>query len=248
MDGADAAVRRIEPGDDAGLREFVDVVNAVTPESPTSIAEIRWSDDLYPGGTRFIGALDGRTVAAASVGRIYMYEATFPRLWIGLHVLPDARRRGLGTALWSACSAVARELGKTGLQTGRLRTPPGRHRVPRAPRVQGHRAREDGPARPAGPRDAGRGAAGRDRPDDPGRATRRSRPGCTRSLSRRMPTSPATTSPSSPAHSTSSPPATCAGTGSRRMPSGRARHGPARSSAGRRLMFVPGSTTSPGTT
>ena len=56
-------------------------------------------------------------MAAASVGRIYMYEATFERYWFGLHVLPDARRHGLGTGLWGACSAVARRQGKTGLQT-----------------------------------------------------------------------------------------------------------------------------------
>ena len=46
-----------------------------------------------------------------------MYEASFERLWVGFHVVPRARRRGLGTALWAACSAIAREQGKTGLQT-----------------------------------------------------------------------------------------------------------------------------------
>ena len=110
-------VHELDAAVDDELRAFVEITNAVTPESPTSIAEIRWSDDLYPGGARFLGTLDGRSVAAASVGRIYMYEATFPRLWFGLHVLPDARRHGLGTGLWGACSAVARQQGKTGLQT-----------------------------------------------------------------------------------------------------------------------------------
>ena len=82
-----------------------------------SLAEVAWSDALYPGSARFLASLDGRVVGAASVGRIYMYEPTFERLWFGIHVLPDARRHGLGGALWAACSAVAREQGKTGLQT-----------------------------------------------------------------------------------------------------------------------------------
>ncbi len=115
--GADPGVRRIEAGDDAGLRAFVDIVNAVTPESPTSLEDIAWSDRTYPGGVRFLGSVDGRPVGAASVGRIYMYEPGFERYWFGVQVLPDARRIGLGTRLLVACSAVARDAGKTGLET-----------------------------------------------------------------------------------------------------------------------------------
>lgn len=103
-------------GDEAELRAFVDIVNAVSPESPSSIDEVRWADRTYPGGVRFLALLDGRRVGAASVGRIYVHEASFPRLWLGIRVLADARRRGLGTALWTAVSEVARDVGKTGLQ------------------------------------------------------------------------------------------------------------------------------------
>ncbi len=110
-------VRRLDAGDDAGLRDFVAIVNAVTPEWPTSVEDQAWSDATYPGGTRFLGFLDGRPVAAASVGRIYMYEPTFERYWFGMQVLPEARRRGLGTGLWTACSRAASVAGKTGLQT-----------------------------------------------------------------------------------------------------------------------------------
>jgi hypothetical protein len=60
---------------------------------------------------------DGEPVGTGSVGRIYMYEASFERYWFGIEVLPDARRRGVGTALWAAVSDVARADGKTGLQT-----------------------------------------------------------------------------------------------------------------------------------
>jgi GNAT superfamily N-acetyltransferase len=109
-------VRRLDEDED-DLRAFVEITNAVTPEWPTSLDDQRWSDATYPGGVRFLGSLDGRTVAAASVGRIYMYEASFERSWFGIHVLPEARRHGLGTRLWGACSEVARAAGKTGLQT-----------------------------------------------------------------------------------------------------------------------------------
>lgn len=111
------SIRRLEPGDDEGLRAFVDIVNAVTPEWPTSVDEERWADATYPGGTRFVGLLGDAPVATGSVGRIYMYEPTFERYYFGITVLPAARRRGLGTQLWTACSAVARTAGKTGLQT-----------------------------------------------------------------------------------------------------------------------------------
>lgn len=36
--------------DEAGLRAFVEIVNAVTPEAPTSLADLRWADATYPGG------------------------------------------------------------------------------------------------------------------------------------------------------------------------------------------------------
>jgi GNAT superfamily N-acetyltransferase len=109
-------VRRLDEDED-DLRAFVEITNAVTPEWPTSVEEQRWSDATYPGGVRFLGTLDDRIVAAAAVGRIYMYEASFERAWFGIHVLADARRRGLGTRLWTACSEAARAVGKTGLQT-----------------------------------------------------------------------------------------------------------------------------------
>jgi GNAT superfamily N-acetyltransferase len=109
-------VVRLDAAGVAGRTTFVDIVNAVTPEIPTSLDELAWSDAAYPGGVRFLGLLDGRPAGAASVGRIYMYDASFERLWFDVHVLPHARRRGLGTSLWVAASAIAREAGKTGLQ------------------------------------------------------------------------------------------------------------------------------------
>ena len=97
----DAVIRRIADDDPAGRRAFVDIVNAVTPESPTTLAELDWADATYPGGARFLALDGGRAVACASVGRIYMYEAGFDHFWFGIQVLPELRRQGIGTRVVS---------------------------------------------------------------------------------------------------------------------------------------------------
>ena len=91
------------------------VVNATTPDDPTSVEEMRWSDATYPGIVRFIAEDSGRAVGAATVGRIYMYPPEFPALWGSVAVLPGWRRRGIGSALLRAISDHARSVGKTGL-------------------------------------------------------------------------------------------------------------------------------------
>jgi hypothetical protein len=54
-------IREAGPGD-VDLAAIVDVVNAVTPDDPTSIDELCWSDATYPGSVRFLAELDGRPV------------------------------------------------------------------------------------------------------------------------------------------------------------------------------------------
>ena len=44
-----------------------------------------------------------------------MFQPDFDAYWGDLHVLPDARRRGVGSALYAAISQVAHEAGKTHL-------------------------------------------------------------------------------------------------------------------------------------
>ncbi len=110
-------IRTLDPSHEEGLRAYVSIINAVTPESPTSVEEVRWADATYPGGVRFLAYLGGHAIGAASAGRIYVHEPSFERYWLSLHVRPDARRNGLGSALWAAASEVARRAGKTGLQT-----------------------------------------------------------------------------------------------------------------------------------
>ena len=109
---------RVRPAtdDDAEFAAIAALVSAVTPESPTSVEEMRWQDATYPGA-RFVAERDDRIVGAASTGRIYVYPPEFERYWCGLHVLPEHRRMGIGAALLGEVSTVARAAGKVGLQT-----------------------------------------------------------------------------------------------------------------------------------
>lgn len=103
----------VDAVDDADLEAIVRIVNAVTPEDSTSIDELRWADETYPGGVRFLAELDRQPVGAATVGRIYMHPPAFPAYWGTLAVLPDACRQGLGGELLTAISGEARKAGKT---------------------------------------------------------------------------------------------------------------------------------------
>jgi mycothiol synthase len=103
--------------DDAELAAIADLVNAVTPESPTSVEDLRWQIATYPDEARFVAENDGAMVGAATVGRIYIYPPEFERHWVSVRVLPAHRRQGIGTALLVAGSGYARTAGKIGFQT-----------------------------------------------------------------------------------------------------------------------------------
>jgi GNAT superfamily N-acetyltransferase len=111
-------VRRLAATDDDGRAAYIAIRNATTPDSPDSLENLRWAEAAYPGGALFLAeAGAGTPVGAASTGRIYMHGPEFERWWLGLWVVPGARRRGLGGALLGAASDAARAAGKTGFQT-----------------------------------------------------------------------------------------------------------------------------------
>ena len=112
-------IAAIDPGDDSGIEAYVAIRNATTPDSPDSAANVRWAEATYPGqGTTFLATdAAGTAVGAASAGRIWMHGPDYERWWLGLWVMPEARRRGVGTALFRACSDAARVAGKSGFQT-----------------------------------------------------------------------------------------------------------------------------------
>jgi mycothiol synthase len=107
-------IREIQD-EDADLETYKGIVNATTPDDPTSVDELRWSRAAYPGSSRFILESDGRAVATSSVGRIYVLPPEFDAFWATINVLQDARRRGFGTVLLETVSDRARAAGKVAL-------------------------------------------------------------------------------------------------------------------------------------
>ncbi len=95
-------IRRIGPGDDDALADYVRIRNTVAPESTDSLEQIAWQGKAYPGqGARFLALdADGNAVGTATTGRIWMYGPEFERYWLGIWVLPHARGLGLGSALY----------------------------------------------------------------------------------------------------------------------------------------------------
>ena len=131
-------IRRFDASDDAAVAAYVRVRNEVTPDSPMSAERVAWAEATYPGDAHLLlayrggGALGeaggeavggtgaealGEAVGAAVAGRIHMHGPGFPRYWLGLWVIPEARRAGTGSALLAVLSDATRAAGKTGFQT-----------------------------------------------------------------------------------------------------------------------------------
>jgi GNAT superfamily N-acetyltransferase len=98
---------------DDELAHIARIAAVVWPASPISVDEMRWQEQKYPGGRRFIAWLDGEPVGAGGAGRAYSFPPDFPGFWSNLSVLPEHRRQGIGSALLAAISDVARDAGKT---------------------------------------------------------------------------------------------------------------------------------------
>jgi GNAT superfamily N-acetyltransferase len=108
---------------DADLATLAALVDTITPDDSTSVSEMRWADETYPGNRRYLAEVDGQPVGCATIGRIYVYPPDHPDAFAYLAVLPAEQRRGIGEALLVALSDAARATGKTGLH---LRTSEGR--------------------------------------------------------------------------------------------------------------------------
>ena len=114
-----AAVRHIDAEDAVALEAYVRIRNQVAPENTDSLEHVRWEVTTYRGEiSHFLAeGADGRPVGTASTGRIWMHERRYERFWLGIWVVPEARNRGTGSALYAAISHVARAAGKTGFDT-----------------------------------------------------------------------------------------------------------------------------------
>ena len=101
------------------LAHLARLVCTVTPDFPTSVGEMRWGDDAYPGGRRFLAWLDGEPVGSGGVGRMYMYPPDYEGLWGSMVVLPQHRGKGVGSALLASMATATQDAGKT-LLLGRV--------------------------------------------------------------------------------------------------------------------------------
>jgi GNAT superfamily N-acetyltransferase len=104
-----------EVASEADLAVLAAVVNATTPDDPTSVTDMHWADETYPGNRRYLAEVGGQVVGVGTVERFHVYPPDHPDAFAYLAVVPEARRRGIGSALLVALSDGARAAGKTGL-------------------------------------------------------------------------------------------------------------------------------------
>ena len=100
---------------DADVADVLRITGIASPEDATSAEQLAWEDRTYPGGRRFLADLDGLAVGVGTVGRIYVHPPDYDAFWGTINVVPEARRRGVGTALLAANARVAAAAGKTHL-------------------------------------------------------------------------------------------------------------------------------------
>ena len=61
-----AAATIREVSSDADLATLAALVDVITPDDPTSVNEMRWADETYPGNRRFLAEVGGRPVGCAT--------------------------------------------------------------------------------------------------------------------------------------------------------------------------------------
>jgi len=102
-------------GCDADFSGYAEVWNAITPREPITVAETRRRLEAQPWRLLLVAEEEGRIVGTGFAGR----SDAAGRAFLAVRVLPDRRRRGIGTALYEACRPHAAELDATSI-SGRI--------------------------------------------------------------------------------------------------------------------------------
>jgi GNAT superfamily N-acetyltransferase len=97
---------------DAEIETLVAVHNAVHPNDLIGLAEMRSTESQVEEMVFLIAWEGDRAVAAGDTGLLFQQPEPFAHTW----VLPDERRRGIGTAMYSWISEYARSKGKDVLE------------------------------------------------------------------------------------------------------------------------------------
>jgi mycothiol synthase len=98
-------IRTVES--DADLDAYIGIWNAVTPDEPADLEQQRERRERDPQRLYLLAAWDGAVVAAGFAGR----SDSPGRGFLSPRVLPEARRRGIGTALLRELAAHLTALG-----------------------------------------------------------------------------------------------------------------------------------------
>jgi mycothiol synthase len=106
-------IRRVES--DADFAGYAAVWNAITPREPITVAETRRRLERQPWRLYLVGEHDGGIVGCGFAGR----SDSAGRAFVAVRVLPERRRRGLGSAIYEACHPHAAELDATTI-SGRI--------------------------------------------------------------------------------------------------------------------------------
>ncbi|HEX5827413.1 MAG TPA: GNAT family N-acetyltransferase [Candidatus Limnocylindrales bacterium] len=113
-----ARIIPVDARDDA-VSAYLRIRNEVAPDQPDGVDQVRWERATYPGQVfRFLALGEDRQPAGtATSGRIWVHGPEYERAWLGIWVLPGQRHRGIGHALYEACSREVHAIGKTGFET-----------------------------------------------------------------------------------------------------------------------------------
>jgi mycothiol synthase len=100
---------------DADRETYVSIRNAIHPETPMTI-EAHFAETRQDDRADLLAYLDGTPVGTAT-GRRHFENRDSPLAFVSVRVLEQARRRGVGSALFRAISEHARSIGRSGLYT-----------------------------------------------------------------------------------------------------------------------------------